>query len=349
MDAPVFDHLARIEAQMDRDVAHLDWSSLPPADPADLAVDGPGLSPDDPGDVDALRARLAERHDVPPDRVLVTLGATEAVHLAIQSAVDAGETVLVESPTYQPLRDLPTLAGADVERFERSAEDGFRIPVDDVLAGVEAGARLVVLANLHNPTGVGLADDDLAAVAEATRDLGAWVLVDEVYRRSALGRTAGPASRFEGGIVADSLTKFFGYGNLRTGWLVGPPGLVARARRRKKMQNPGRVGPGTTVAAWCLEHEAELTRHAKARLDRNRALVETWVGTHDVDWVPPDGGNVCAPRVGGDDVAFADRALEAGVAVVPGSAFELPGHVRIAFGIETPMLEDGLKGLSGLV
>lgn len=348
MDLPAFDHLAWIHDHADRDAAHLDWSSVPPVDP-----DKPGVDPPRPpaqataDDVD-LRDRLAETHDVAPDEVLVTLGATEAVVGAVAALADAGP-VAVEEPTYQPLRDVPRMLGADVRRFPRRYEDGFAVDVDAVRDLLAEGCSLIVLANLHNPTGVGIADDDLAAICEAAADHDAWVLADEVYRRSALGATAGPACRHDRGLVADSLTKFFGYGPQRVGWLIGDTDVVDRACRAKRLLNPGQVGPGVHVAAWVLDNEAELTRHAKARLDANRALVEAWIDTHGVDWVPPDGGNVCAPRVGGDDVDFARRAVDEGVVVVPGSYFEMPGHVRLAFGVEQGMVEDGLKRLSRLV
>lgn len=348
MPLPTFDHLDWIASHADRDIAHLDWSSLPPADPDEIGVDPPDIGHQATAETVDLKTRIAETHDVSEGEVLVTLGATEAVVCAVAALADEGP-VAVEEPTYQPLRDVPAMLGADVQRFPRPADDGFAVDVDAVQARLEAGCELVVLANLHNPTGVGIEDEDLAAVCQAAADHDAWVLVDEVYRRSALGATAGPACRYARGLVADSLTKFFGYGQQRVGWLIGDADVVEQARRAKQLLNPGQTGPGAHVAAWCLDHEDDLTRHAAKRLEANRAIVEDWIDRHNVDWVPPDGGNVCAPRIGGDDVAFARRAVEAGVAVVPGSYFEMPGYVRVAFGVEQAMLKDGLERLGELV
>lgn len=345
MDAPAFDHWRWIADHADRDAVHLDWSSLP----AVTRDDRPEPAVDEPGDHDALAAAISSAYDVDPDRVLVTLGATEAVDLAVRATVAEGGRVAVEHPAYQPLVDLPRLAGGDVVRFRRRSEDGYRLPVDRIVEQIEGGPDLVVLTNLHNPTGAGIADGDLRTVAETADDHDAHLLVDEVFRRSGLGATADHAARFAAGVVADSLTKAFGYGTLRTGWLVGPEPVVEAARRRKELTRPGAVGPGGTVAAWCLQHADELMAEHRDRLERNRKRLEAWVEENDLDWSAPDAGNVCAVAVGGDDVALARRAVEAGVVVVPGSFIEMPGHVRIAYGMATGELETGLERLGSVL
>lgn len=354
MDPPRFDHVEWIADHEDDDVAHLDWSAVLPADPGDLAVEPPTTPPDDAGglrDDPGLVELIASSHDVDPEQVLLTLGATEALLLSVWAAVGDGDRAAVESPTYQPLVDHARLAGADVARFRRRRDDGFRVPQNEVADLLDDGVSLVLLSNLHNPTGVGVADDLLDGICRRARQAGSVVVVDEVYRRSALGRTARPACRHPAGVSVDSLTKFFGYGNVRLGWLVGPAELVDRARRLKRIVNPTVTPQGVAVATWCLRNEAELTRHAKARLDANRKLVETWVDQHGLEWVPPTGGSLCTvpvPEGWDDDVAFARRALKEGVCIVPGSFFGLPGHVRIGFGMATDMLEVGLQRLSGL-
>lgn len=371
VDLPAFDHSDWIARYEERDdVFHLDWSSVAPADPAELSVDPPDLSAEMPHSIhgdEGLRARLADRYGVDADQVLLTLGATEALHVAVLAAVEAGDRVAVERPAYLPLRFFPALHGADVVRFERRFEEDFSFPLEQALGALDDGCRLVVLANLHNPTGAGVAEADLEELCRAADEAGAVVLVDEVFRRSAFGKTAGPACGHPAGVTVDSLTKFFGYGPLRLGWLVGPPGLIARARHAKDLLNLPVTPQGQAVAAWVLDHEAELTRHAKGRIDENRALVEAWVAEHAdrVDWVAPHNGNIAAPRLLAadgadegrgrpgapvDDVAFATRAVEkAAVSVVPGSTLELPGHVRIGWGVGGDEVAEGLKRLSSVL
>lgn len=375
MDLPSFDHsdwIARFEER--DDILHLDWSSVAPAAPSELSVDPPDLSAQMPHSIhgdEGLRARLADRYGVDADQVLLTLGATEALHVAVLASLEEGDRVAVERPAYLPLRFFPELHGADVVRLERHFDEGFAFPLEQALAALDDGCRLVVLANLHNPTGAGIAESGLEELCEAADEAGAHVLVDEVFRRSAFGRTAGPACRHPAGVTVDSLTKFFGYGPVRFGWLVGPTDLIARARHAKDLLNLPVTPQGQAVASWVLDHEAELTRHAKGRIDDNRALVEAWVAEHAdrVDWVAPNNGNIAAPRIlaaddgadGGsdgpdgpgapvDDVAFATRAVEqASVSVVPGSTLELPGHVRIGWGVGGDEVAEGLKRLSSVL
>src|SRR5215213_7463655 len=101
-----------------------------------------------------LKEAIAKRYDVPFDSVVTSAGTTFANHLAMAALINPGDEVLVEHPVYEPMLALIHYLGADVKRFARTFENGFRISPDEVEQLATPNTRLIVLTNLHNPTGV---------------------------------------------------------------------------------------------------------------------------------------------------------------------------------------------------
>ena len=186
---------------------------------ADLDMDGashPRYAP--------LRERIAARYNVPAEQVVAADGTSMANFLAMAALIEPGDEVLIEHPTYEPLIGAASFLGADIKRFERRAEDGFRIDPNLVRSKITDRTRLIVVTNLHNPSGALADEDELLAIGR----LGARVLVDEVYldavaptRRSAVH--LGPEF-----VCTNSLTKVYGLSGLRCGWILAEPELAER-------------------------------------------------------------------------------------------------------------------------
>ena len=104
-----------------------------------------------------------------------------ANHLAMAATFEAGDEVLIERPTYELLVSTAQYLGAEVRYFDRRFEEGFRVSPDQVAKHISSRTRLIVLTNLHNPSGAYTDRETLLAVGEIARQNGARVLVDEVY------------------------------------------------------------------------------------------------------------------------------------------------------------------------
>src|ERR1700741_2034691 len=125
---------------------------------------------------------LAEHCNVPRQKVVTISGGTSmANHLAMAAAIEHGDEVLIEQPTYEPLLALAEYFGAKIKRFPRSFENNFRIDVEELAKQLSSRTRLIVLTNLHNPSSTLIDEDTLRRIGELARDAGARVLVDEVY------------------------------------------------------------------------------------------------------------------------------------------------------------------------
>ncbi|HKL28753.1 MAG TPA: pyridoxal phosphate-dependent aminotransferase, partial [Natrialbaceae archaeon] len=188
-----------------------------------------------------LEEMLSLVYDVSPEAVLVTAGASTANALATAAAIErAGDDprALIEKPGYEPLVATPEGFGAAIDRFERPAEEAYALDSSRVEANLTPSTGLVTVTNRHNPTGRYVSRETLAATAEAVADHDARLLVDEVYSPFVLDDDVrdGPfggvsAVGLENAVVTGSLTKFFGLGGLRVGWVVADPSFVEDVRR----------------------------------------------------------------------------------------------------------------------
>ena len=154
------------------------------------------------------------------------VGTSLANYLALAATTEPGDEILVEQPTYELILSTAKYLGLEIRRFPRHAENNFAIDPADVERNLTPRTRLIVICNLHNPTGAMVPDDILRDIGKLAAKVGARVLVDEVYREVLF--ESSPASAFhidpERFIVTNSLTKAYGLSGLRCGWVLASAG-----------------------------------------------------------------------------------------------------------------------------
>jgi aspartate/methionine/tyrosine aminotransferase len=356
MDIPRFRYMAWAKAHSDRGAYPLHLSGIPAVtledlgvSPSSLRLGRPNPFPPDP----EVAAAVAARYGVPAECVMPVGGTHLANYLAARTLVEPGIEILVETPTYEDLPGVFALAGAVVRPLRREPGSGWRLPIPEIRTALRAGARGVVLSDLHNPGGARLLPDDLAALEAAGREFDAFVLVDEVYRDflpPPVGTCFVPGGPF---VVTSSLTKVYGLGGLRIGWALAAPGIVAKMRDLHDYLVVNLPAPSASIAlaAWG-NLDAVAARH-RERAAKGLRRVAAWVRERrDLRWTPPEAGISgyveCEALRGRDDVAWVEGLIEAtGVAVVPGSMFDAPPGFRVAWGLPEERLAEGLRLLGG--
>jgi hypothetical protein len=300
-----------------------------------------------------LVERLAARCGVAPECVVTTNGTSMANHLAFATMLNPGDEVLIEEPTYGLLLDVLGYLGAELVRFERRAESGFQIDVDEIAAKITGHTKLIVITNLHNPTGALTSDATLRRIGELADEVGAKVLVDEVYldmvpveefsspyRTSAL---LGPQF-----VVTNSLTKTYGLSGIRCGWILAEAGLATRIRRMDDIMSGSPVFPAEQLSVVALDHLAKIGARAAGILAANRAAAKAFLDSRkDLDCFWPECGTVVIPRLkNGSVVSLCDLLRERfETTVVPGEFFEMPGYFRIGLGGDVAMTAGALEQL----
>ena len=187
--------------------------------------------PNDNGYAPVVEA-IAAHYRVDRARVSCATGCSGANFLVAAALLSAGDDVLIERPTYDPLIGVCRLMGGNVHRFDRTFAAGFALDPDAVARAMTPQTKLIIVTSPHNPSGAAAGDEALRAVVQIAERVGAHVLVDEVYLDAASSARGahGPdhsAARLEGPvIVTASLTKSYGLAGLKSGWAIAPPAIA---------------------------------------------------------------------------------------------------------------------------
>ncbi|MFN0241904.1 MAG: pyridoxal phosphate-dependent aminotransferase [Planctomycetota bacterium] len=335
----------------------LSQSGMPTADAGIFAgVGGIDLGHPSAEALPSLEAKVASVFGVDPRRVIAVLGASGGMHTAALRYFRPGSRVVVDVPSYEPFRALPSYLGAEVRPLRRRVEDAWQIDPAEVrrLLARGGGPGHVFLSNLHNPSGALLERETLVEIARAAESAGGVAIVCEVYMEYV------PAARrvhaFDvapNGISVGSLTKAYGLGPLRIGWIILGEGLVHERDALRDMTYLSYVDPPTVclrAGVRALERLDDLLRPLAVIEHESRPIWERWLReTPGVKASVPEFGIIAFPLIEGvnDTLALAEfLAAEHEVDVVPGEFFGTPGHLRIGCGVPAETLRVGLERLT---
>jgi aminotransferase len=309
---------------------------------------------------DHLDRLYGVRYD--PDReILITVGASEAVDLALRATCDIGDEVILHEPSYVAYVPAITFAGGVVRFVRTTMADDFALEPDAVEAVVTPRTKALFLGYPCNPTGAVLppeVQDGLARIA-VERDL--LVYSDEIYDRLAYGTyrhramSALPGMR-ERTILMGGFSKAYAMTGWRIGWLCAPAYLLEGI---VKVHQYGIMSAPTAAQDAALEAILSGEPHVTAMVgeyDRRRRLLFDGLNAMGLSTFEPRGAFYAFPQVtaatGLDSETFAERLLaEERVAVVPGSAFgpSGEGHVRMCYATAYEQLEEALRRIGRFV
>ena len=325
------------------EVPHFQMESLPWT-MRDLDLDGashPRYVP--------LRERIAARDCVAVEQVVGADGTSMANFLAVATLISPGDEVLIEHPAYEPLLAGASFLGAKIRRFNRKPEDAFELDPAAIEAMLTPATRLIVITNLHNPSGALAGESQLRAVGELAAHAGARVLVDEVYLDSAVPPPRSAVHLGEQFVCTNSLTKVYGLSGLRCGWILAERGLTERMWRLNDLFGVNQAHPAERLACIAFDHLDTVIGDNPAILDRNRKLFNAFIASRgDLECMPAQHGITAFPRWSGGDTQSLDDHLREryDTAIVPGRWFEMPNHFRLGFGLPTGDFKEALNRLS---
>jgi len=293
-----------------------------------------------------LRAAIATKSGVDAARVVLATGTSGANHLVFAALLTEGDEVALEHPVYEPIEMLARHLGATIRSFPRRRENGFRIDPADVAAAVTPRTRLIVLSNLHNPSSIATDEATLRAIGAIADRVGAKVVSDEAYLDAAFDQAPPPAGRLGDVFISTtSLTKVFGLGGLRCGWIVAAPALAERMWQLKNLFGVNEVHPAGRLALRAFAKSGEILARARRIVDANRAVWTTFAAQRaDLDLVPSQFGTTAFPRLLGCDAdGLCSRLREKyETSLVPGRFFGEPAHVRIGLCGDPALFVEGL-------
>lgn len=298
-----------------------------------------------------------------PERVSVTSSGVSALMIALQALISPGDRVVMVTPIWPNIAQIPEVLGADIERIPVASRQGrWELDLDQLLAAVTPGTRALVINSPCNPTGWIISCEQQREILNHCRKLGVWILSDDVYERLVLGPNANPAPSFfsladpqDRLIGANSFSKAWLMTGWRIGWLVAPEELFVELGKVVEFNTSCVPGFIQSAGMTALTHGEPHIAVLRAELTANRDRVLAALGDLDgVDAPIPQGGMYAFFRIRGfaDSVALAKRLVrEAGLGLAPGAAFgaEGEGWLRWCFATGGDELEAGLDRLSDWV
>lgn len=296
-----------------------------------------------------LQSALAHKLGVAASCVVHATGTSMANHLAMAAALGRGDEVLIEWPAYEPLLAVARYLGAEVKRFHRREEEGFRIDPYEIERAVTRETRLIVITNLHNPTGAFVDEETLRRIGAIAQGCGARVLVDEVYLEAMFERA--PRSAFHLGsefIVTASLTKAYGLSGLRCGWVIASPEMAKKMWRLNDLFGVVAAHSAERLSVIALASLDRIAARAKTLIETNRVLLDEFFDSRaDLEVVRPEFGTVAFPKLkrGSVEKLCALLREKYETAIVPGKFFEMEDHFRLGIACDTEMLREGLARL----
>lgn len=302
-----------------------------------------------------LRAAIA--HDaggaVRADDVLLAPGAVAALFFANTVLLGGSHAHLVVArPNYATNIETPRAIGADVSFVDLTFGQGYELDLDQVRSRCRPGS-VVSLTYPHNPTGVTIDEATLHDLIELVEQFEGRLLFDETYREIVDGAPLPVAASLSSRVVSvSSMSKAFGLPGIRTGWAVTTDAELFESLLAAKEQiviTGSIVDETLALGAW--QRRADILGRMRATVIGHRALVAEWIEREPgVDWVRPQGGAVCFPRLAEhvDVTAFYAALASTGTMVGPGHWFEQPDRsFRLGYGWPTTTeLQHGLDDLS---
>ena len=305
-----------------------------------------------------LRRRFDLEYDY-TNQILVTVGGSEAIDLAIRVLVNPGDEVIIPVPSFVCYGPLTEMAGGVPVYVELTAENGFRLTPEQLKAAITPRTKALVLPFPSNPTGGIMERRDLEAIAQVLKDNDIMVISDEIYAELTYGqRHVSPANLtqlYDRTVVVNGFSKSHAMTGWRMGYVCAPQPVIAAMT---KLHQFGIMSAPTTsqyAAIEAMRSGDEDIAHMREEYDsRRRYLVEN-LNRIGLDCFEPKGAFYVFPCIRSSGLSsdeFCERFLrEEKVAVIPGSAFGPggEGYVRACYASSMRDLTESISRLDNFL
>jgi len=294
------------------------------------------------------------------EQILVSCGGKQSFYNLAQAVLDPGDEVIIPAPYWVSYPDMAILAGGVPVFIQAGATQNFKITAQQLAAAITDKTKLFVINSPSNPTGMAYTQDELIALGEVLKEHPrVLVATDDMYEH-----ILWPGKQFvnilntcpylaERTLVLNGVSKAYSMTGWRIGYAGGPAEIIKAMKKiqSQSTSNPTSISQVAAQAALEGPQECigEMLTHFKQRHDY---VVERLNGMPGVDCLATDGTFYCFPNIQGalerldgvnNDLEFSEYLIEqAGVALVPGAAFGLGGHVRLSIATSMENLSKAL-------
>ena len=304
----------------------------------------------------ALSTHLETLYDVhytPEDEILVTVGVSEALYLALTAVLDPGDEVIVPTPCFVSYQPEVVFAGGEPVSLQTRVEDDFQVDAEAVEALITPKTKALLIGYPNNPTGAVMTRQKLEAIAAVAEKHDLLVISDEIYDRLVYGGHthvcfASLPNMHARTITLGGFSKDYAMTGWRIGYAAAPAPILAAMRKIHQYTIMSAPTTAQVAAIEALQSANRYVEEMVAEYDRRRRLIVDGLNELGLTTFEPKGAFYAFPNIsasGLDDENFAESLLqEEKVAVVPGNAFGADGlHVRCSYATAYEKLEEALE------
>ena len=305
---------------------------------------------------------LSERYNLTGyesiDNVLITVGASQAIDLAMRSILNPGDEVIYHEPCYVSYAPAIELAGGKAVAIQTKHEERFRLSAEAVKAAITPKTKAILLAFPTNPTGAIMEQADLEAIADVVRGTDILVVADDIYSELTFNGkkhvtfASLPGMR-ERTIVLNGFSKAFSMTGWRLGYAAGPAEIIAAMRKVHQLMMLCAPTPAQWAGIAAMEQGFEDdfadTQYMIREYESRRRYIIDAFNSFGLECNEPEGAFYVFPSIrstGMQSEAFCDGLLASKkVVTVPGSAFGAAGegHIRCCYATSMEHIEEAMR------
>lgn len=295
----------------------------------------------------------------PKDEILVTVGGSEAIDLAIRACVNDGDEVIIPVPSFVCYGPMVTMAGGTPVYLETVEKDNFKLTPERLRSVITPRTKMLILPYPNNPTGAIMTESELKSVADVLRDTDIIVLSDEIYAELTYGRRHVSIASFEGmrerTIVASGFSKAYAMTGWRLGFAVAPREITEQMVKIHQYAIMCAPTMSQYAAIEALSNGDADIAEMRDEYNRRRRYIVDGLRKLGFPCFEPEGAFYVYPNISGfgmSSEAFCSELLnETHVAIVPGTAFGPcgEGFARISYAYSVKHIETALERISKFV
>ncbi len=295
----------------------------------------------------------------PKDEIIVTVGGSEAIDLAIRALVNPGDEVILPVPSFVCYAPMVHLASGVTVEIPLKEENNFRLTADELRAAITPKTKLLILPFPANPTGAIMEKEDMEAIAEVLRGTNIMVLTDEIYGELTYGKKhfsfASIPDMRERTIVANGFSKAFAMTGWRLGFLAAPKEVTGQMLKIHQFAIMSAPTTAQFAAIEALREGDEDIEEMKAEYNRRRTRLVSRLRGMGIPCFTPEGAFYVFPNISGFGMTseeFCNKLLlEYRVAIVPGTAFGDcgEGFARISYAYSVKHIDEALDRMEHMI
>ena len=289
---------------------------------------------------EAIASRIYEK--VSAENILCFAGAEEGIYCALYTLCNPGDHVIVLTPCYQSLKEIPALKVSEMTLIALKEENQWKIDLNEIEAAIRPNTTCLVMNFPHNPTGQIISSQELADLVTILESKGIWLFADEVYRL--LGNPSTPWASaatdvYDRALSLGVMSKSFGMPGLRVGWIACQDKTMLQ--RIKGMKDYGSIcnsAPSEILSLIAIKNQEQLLARNNQIVMNNLDLLNHFFKRYSTQfrWVKPQGGCIGVVEYLSDESVdiFCKRIVEShGILLMPGSVYDCESnHFRIGYG-----------------